>query len=51
MSYNDVSAGTKLPLEFNVIVEMPAYADPVKYDANVALGMLRVSRFMIKWSW
>lgn len=46
MGYTDIAAGENLPLEFNVIVEMSAYADPVKYDANHSLGMLRVNRFM-----
>lgn len=47
MSYNDIPAGENLPHEFNVIIEMPAYADPVKYDANMPLGILRVNSFMM----
>ena len=31
MSLSDVAAGKNLPEEINVIIEIPANADPIKY--------------------
>jgi len=44
--YN-VTAGTKAPDEFNVIIEIPAHADPVKYEVDKDTGALFVDRFMM----
>jgi inorganic pyrophosphatase len=32
MSISNVRAGDKLPHEFNVIIEIPMNADPIKYE-------------------
>ncbi|AWL10769.1 Inorganic diphosphatase [Saliniradius amylolyticus] len=46
MSLNNVPAGDKLPEEVNVIIEIPAHADPVKYEVDKDSGALFVDRFM-----
>ena len=46
MSFNTVPAGNDLPHDFNVIIEIPAQSDPVKYEADKELGMLVVDRFI-----
>ncbi len=46
MSLNKVPAGNDLPEEINVIVEIPAHADPVKYEVDKASGAMFVDRFM-----
>jgi inorganic pyrophosphatase len=46
MSFNHVSAGDHLPDSFNVIIEIPAQSEPVKYEADKALGLLVVDRFI-----
>ncbi|MFQ3207515.1 MAG: inorganic pyrophosphatase, partial [Glaciecola sp.] len=34
MSLNDVPVGKNAPDEFNVIIEIPAYSTPVKYEVD-----------------
>lgn len=46
MSLNDVPAGKNLPDEVNVIIEIPAYSAPVKYEVDKDTGALWVDRFM-----
>ncbi|MBV1909872.1 MAG: inorganic diphosphatase [Kangiellaceae bacterium] len=46
MSLNIVPAGKNLPEEINVIIEIPAHADPVKYEVDKDTGALFVDRFM-----
>ena len=46
MSLNDVPAGKNLPEEVNVIIEIPAQADPVKYEVDKDSGSVFVDRFM-----
>ncbi len=46
MSLNDVPAGKNLPEEINVIIEIPAHADPVKYEVDKDSGAIFVDRFM-----
>ena len=46
MSLNKVPAGSKLPDEINVIIEIPAHSDPVKYEVDKDSGALFVDRFM-----
>jgi inorganic pyrophosphatase len=46
MSLNQVSAGAKAPEQFNVIIEIPMNADPVKYEIDKESGALFVDRFM-----
>jgi len=47
MSLERVTAGAKLPDEFNVIIEIPMNADPVKYEVDKASGAVFVDRFML----
>jgi inorganic pyrophosphatase len=47
MSINDVTAGKHVPQEFNVIIEIPMNADPVKYEIDKQSGALFVDRFMM----
>ena len=46
MSLNDVPAGKSLPDDINVIIEIPANADPIKYEVDKDSGALFVDRFM-----
>ena len=46
MSLNDVPAGKNLPEEINVIIEIPANADPIKYEVDKDSGAIFVDRFM-----
>ncbi|MCX7073225.1 MAG: inorganic diphosphatase [Methylococcales bacterium] len=46
MSLKQVPAGKNLPHEINVIIEIPAYSDPVKYEVDKNTGILTVDRFM-----
>ncbi len=46
MSLNTVPAGNNLPEEINVIIEIPAHADPVKYEVDKDSGAIFVDRFM-----
>lgn len=47
MSLDRVPAGTKLPDEFNVIIEIPMNSDPVKYEVDKQSGAVFVDRFML----
>ena len=46
MALNKVSAGLSLPHDFNVIIEIPMNAAPVKYEVDKASGAIFVDRFM-----
>ncbi|WP_416307168.1 inorganic diphosphatase [Neptunicella sp. SCSIO 80796] len=46
MSLSKVPAGQNLPEEVNVIIEIPAHADPVKYEVDKDSGAIFVDRFM-----
>ncbi len=46
MSFNNVSPGKDIPNDFNVIIEISAQSDPVKYEADKETGMLVVDRFI-----
>jgi inorganic pyrophosphatase len=46
MSLNDVPAGTNLPDEIFVIIEIPAFSSPIKYEVDKDTGVLFVDRFM-----
>jgi len=46
MSLNNVTAGDKTPEQFNVIIEIPMNADPIKYEVDKKSGALFVDRFM-----
>lgn len=47
MSLDKVQAGDKLPEEFNVVIEIPMNADPVKYEVDKDSGAVFVDRFML----
>ena len=46
MSLNEVSAGSKLPEEINVIIEIPLNGEPVKYEVDKETGALFVDRIL-----
>jgi inorganic pyrophosphatase len=46
MSLHNVTPGAKSPDEFNVIIEIPMNADPIKYEVDHETGALFVDRFM-----
>ena len=46
MSLDNVTPGDQAPEIFNVIIEIPMNADPVKYEVDKATGAIFVDRFM-----
>ncbi|AJF00194.1 MULTISPECIES: inorganic diphosphatase [Pandoraea] len=46
MDFNSIPAGTSIPDDFNAIIEIPADASPVKYEADKGLNLFRVDRFL-----
>jgi inorganic pyrophosphatase len=46
MSLDNVTPGPGIPDAFNVIIEIPMNADPVKYEVDKASGAIFVDRFM-----
>ncbi|RDH89369.1 MAG: inorganic diphosphatase [endosymbiont of Seepiophila jonesi] len=46
MNLDRVSSGNNLPNEINVIIEIPAHSDPVKYELDKETGAMFVDRFM-----
>lgn len=46
MSLNNVPAGKNIPDEINVIIEIPANSDPIKYEVDKDTGAIFVDRFM-----
>jgi inorganic pyrophosphatase len=46
MSFDRVPAGRALPDDFNVVIEIPMNADPIKYEVDKETGTLYVDRFM-----
>ncbi len=46
MSLHNVTPGAGAPEEFNVIIEIPMNADPIKYEVDHETGALFVDRFM-----
>lgn len=46
MNLDRVSPGSKAPEEVNVIIEIPAHSDPVKYEVDKETGAMFVDRFM-----
>ena len=46
MSLGKVSPGKNVPESFNVIIEIPMNADPVKYEVDKESGAIFVDRFM-----
>lgn len=43
---NYVTPGDKAPEQVNVIIEIPAHSEPVKYEVDKASGAMFVDRFM-----
>ncbi|MDD1609177.1 MAG: inorganic diphosphatase [Methylococcaceae bacterium] len=41
-----VSSGIDVPMDINVVIEIPAYSNPVKYEMDKETGALTVDRFM-----
>ncbi|NJM43379.1 MAG: inorganic diphosphatase [Brachymonas sp.] len=46
MSLDAVNPGKNAPHEFNVIIEIPMNADPIKYEVDKESGAIFVDRFM-----
>jgi inorganic pyrophosphatase len=46
MNLDRVSSGRDVPNEINVIIEIPAHSDPVKYEVDKETGAMFVDRFM-----
>jgi inorganic pyrophosphatase len=46
MSLDNVTPGANVPDAFNVIIEIPMNADPIKYEVDKASGAMFVDRFM-----
>ncbi|MDO5288570.1 MAG: inorganic diphosphatase [Pseudomonadota bacterium] len=46
MSLSNVTPGGKAPDQFNVVIEIPMNADPIKYEVDKETGALFVDRFM-----
>ncbi|MFV0278042.1 MAG: inorganic diphosphatase [Parahaliea sp.] len=46
MSLNLVPPGKNIPDEINVIIEVPAHSDPVKYEVDHGSGAIMVDRFL-----
>ncbi len=46
MNLERVTAGRGVPNDFNVVIEIPMNADPVKYEVDKATGAIFVDRFM-----
>ncbi len=46
MNLDRVSSGDNLPDDFNVIIEIPAHGEPIKYEVDKETGAMFVDRFM-----
>ena len=46
MGLDRVSSGRNLPDDFNVIIEIPAHGEPIKYEVDKESGAMFVDRFM-----
>ena len=46
MGYEAIPAGKDIPNDFNVIIEIPAQSDPVKYEVDKDTQTLWVDRFI-----
>jgi len=46
MALNLVPSGKDLPNDFNVIIEIPMHAEPIKYEVDKDSGAIFVDRFM-----
>jgi len=46
MNLDRVTSGKDVPNDLNVIIEIPAHSDPVKYEVDKETGAMFVDRFM-----
>lgn len=46
MSFFNLSPGSNIPSEINVVIEIPAHNDPIKYEVDKETGAVFVDRFM-----
>ncbi|NQD35418.1 inorganic diphosphatase [Permianibacter sp. IMCC34836] len=46
MALKEVPAGKKVPDEINVIIEISAHSEPIKYEVDKETGAIFVDRFM-----
>jgi inorganic pyrophosphatase len=46
MSLNSVPSGKDIPNDFNVVIEIPAHGEPIKYEVDKDTGAMFVDRFM-----
>src|ERR1044071_2439350 len=46
MNLDRVGSGADIPNDFNVIIEIPMNADPIKYEVDKETGAMFVDRFM-----
>ena len=46
MGFSNVKAGDDVPNDINVIIEIPAHADPIKFEVDKDSGAVFVDRFM-----
>src|SRR5512132_3146539 len=46
MSLDRVPAGADVPNDFNVVIEIPMHAEPIKYEVDKETGAVFVDRFM-----
>ncbi len=46
MNLDRVDAGKDLPNDFNVIIEIPMNAEPIKYEVDKMTGAMFVDRFL-----
>jgi len=44
MDFNAIPNGENVPHEVHAIIEIPAQSEPVKYEADKKLGVLRIDR-------
>jgi len=46
MDFNAIPTGENVPHDVKAIIEIPAQSEPVKYEADKKLGVLRIDRIM-----
>ncbi|MFA5082972.1 MAG: inorganic diphosphatase [Hydrogenophilaceae bacterium] len=46
MTLDRVCSGKDVPNDFNVVIEIPAHGEPIKYEVDKATGAMFVDRFM-----
>ena len=46
MGLEHIESGRQVPDDINVVIEIPAHSDPVKYELDKKSGMVMVDRFI-----